>query len=99
MKFSVKRVETYTLNKESLKKFKESVVELLNEEDETDTFTLDIVTDEIVEAALKETIQTAFQEGGNGVSFDDYFNTISLDCGEDDVADAVHEAAALVREN
>lgn len=110
MKFNVVKRHTYKLTSPSLESFKERMLEYLEEEmydsgelkeNESCPYTIDDIPLDVVQEALLDTVQCAFDEDGyyhGGVEFDDYFNTISLDCGEDDVSDAVYEAIALWRD-
>ena len=110
MVFNVVKRNTYTLTEPSLERFKERMLEYLEEEmynsrelkeDESFPYTIDDIPDKVVKEGLSAAIQCAFDEGGyyqGGVHFDDYFQTISLTCGEDDVSDAVYEAVAIWRE-
>lgn len=106
MKFSVKRRRAYTLEKASIKAFKESMLEYLEEEmyeaeelkeDEKLPYTIDDISDDIVKESLTEAIQCAFEECEyyqGGITFDDYFDSVWLDCHEDDVRDCIYEAVA-----
>lgn len=96
----VKRVEQYTVNELEVLKFKNAVAHYLNEEDENENFTANDISDSIVQEILNEAIQSAYQEddGSSGITFDEYFKTISINCTSEDVTDAVYEAAALVRD-
>ena len=96
----VKRVEQYTVNELEVLKFKNAVAHYLNEEDENENFTANDISDGIVQEILNEAIQSAYQEddGSSGITFDEYFKTISINCTSEDVTDAVYEAAALVRD-
>ena len=103
MEFSVIRKNTYRLTQPSLESFKKTMLERFEEEMECEDFhyTINDISDDIVREALADCIQDAFECGDSccsGVWFDDYFNTISLECGEDDVSDAVYEAMALWRD-
>lgn len=110
MKFNVVHKETYKLTEPSLESFKVRMLEYLEEEmydsgelmeDEYFPYTINDISDDIVREALTDVIQDAFEcidcyKGG--VYFDDYFSSVSLECGEDDVSDAVYEAVALWRD-
>ena len=110
MKFNVVKRQTYKLNVSSLKAFKKTVLEYLEDEmydsgelkeNETFPYTVDDIPEDIIQEVLLDVIQYAFDEDGcyhGGVEFDDYFNIISLECGEDDISDAVYEAVALWRD-
>lgn len=109
MEFNVVKRNTYKLTEPSLESFKERMLEYLEDEmyesgelreDESFPYTINDIPNNIVEEILSDTIQCAFEEdyGYSGIEFDDYFNTISLECGEDDVSDAVYEAVALWRD-
>lgn len=109
MRFDVKRRASYTLTNESIKAFKTAMLEYLEEEmydsgelreDEGFPYTINDISDDIVREALTDVIQDAFEYNDcyqGGVYFDDYFGSVSLECGEDDVSDAVYEAVALLR--
>lgn len=102
MEFDVVKRSTYRLTQPSLELFKERMIERLEEEMECEDFpyTINDISDSIVREALADVVQDAFECDSysySGVEFDDYFGTISLDCGEDDVSDAVYEAVALWR--
>jgi hypothetical protein len=94
MKFDVIRRASYTLDKDSVKAFKQRMVERIEEEMEDDKFacTLEDISDDIIREPLANLIQEAFEDYGNGVHFDDYFGSVWLDCGEDDVSDCIDEA-------
>lgn len=107
MEFNVVRKCTYKLTEPSLESFKERMLEYLEDEmwdsgelkaNENFPYTIDNIPDGIVMEVLADAIQDAFECNGyyrgGGVQFDDYFGTVSLDCGEDDVSDAVYEAVA-----
>jgi hypothetical protein len=110
MKFNVVHKETYKLTEPSLESFKERILEHLEEEmydsgelreDEDFPYTINDISDDIVRESLAVVIQDAFECNycyQGGVYFDDYFGSVSLDCGEDDVSDAVYEAVALWRD-
>ena len=111
MIFTVKRQATYKLDKESLKAFKESMLEYLKgemyeaeelKEDEDFTYTVEDISDDIVEEALQYAIQGAFEDPQyyqGGITLDDYFESVGLDCSEEDVRDCIYEAVALWRED
>ena len=103
MEFNVVKKSTYRLTQPSLESFKERMIERLEEEMECEDFpyTIDDISDDLVREALTDVVQDAFEccdYCHSGVEFDDYFGTISLDCGEDDVSDAIYEAMALWRD-
>ena len=97
MFFDVKRTARFTVDDESILKFKTAVAEYLTEEaDEKGPFyTADDIPDSVVEEVLKDAIQEAYQEGDDGFVFDEYFMSVSLIMGEDGTSDAVYEAAGL----
>lgn len=109
MRFDVKRRASYTLTDESIKAFKTAMLEYLEDEmrdveelkeDEIFSYTIDDISDDIIREPLADVIQSAFEDYecySGGVYFDDYFNSVSLECSEDDVKDAVYEAVALWR--
>lgn len=106
MKFNVRKSKTFTLEEDSIKTFKEKMLERLEEElyedgtlkqDDVFLYTIEDISDDIVEKALAESIQDAFEDPGyvySGFAFDDYFNTVSIYSIEDDVRDCVYEAVA-----
>ena len=110
MRFDVKRRASYTLDKESIKAFKESMLEYLEEEmceagelkeDEEFVYTIEDISDDIVKVALTDAIQCAFEDSAyyqGGIHFDDYFESVWLDCSEEDVRDCIYEAVAAWRE-
>lgn len=110
MIFTVKRQATYKLDKESLKAFKESMLEYLEEEmceagelkeDEEFVYTIEDISDDIVKVALTDAIQCAFEDCEyyqGGVYFDGYFDSVWLDCSEEDIRDCVYEAVAAWRD-
>lgn len=103
MEFNVVKRNTYRLTQPSLESFKEKMIERLEEDMECEIFpyTINDISDSIVREALMDVVQDAFECSNysySGVEFDDYFGTISLECGEDDVSDAVYEAVALWRD-
>lgn len=98
MKVDVVRKATFKLNDSELLKFKEAVAEHLCKEsdDENCCYSATDVPDAIAEKVLKDAIRAAYEEGYDpGFSFDDYFETVSINLGEDSTADAVYEACAL----
>ena len=102
MKFNVKRTEAYTLDKASIKAFKERMIECFEEkylEDGQEChYTIDDISDDIIKEPLAELIQEAFQYYGqfnSGVIFDDYFNSVGLECSEEDVRDVIYEATEI----
>lgn len=109
MTFKVQKTDTYEIYSESIKKFKEAMLERLADEmiesgeldeDKRFSYTIEDIPDKIVLEALKVTVQDAYDNLNtayaycSGVKFDDYFNSISLDCSEEDVRDCIYEAAA-----
>lgn len=110
MRFDVKRRASYTLTGESIKAFKTAMLKYLEDEmldaeelkeDETFPYTIDDISDDIIREPLGSLIQDAFEDCEyyiGGVHFDDYFDSVWLDCGDDDVSDAVDEAVALWRD-
>lgn len=111
MKFNVIKRRTYKLNEPSLERFKERMLEYLEDEmyesgelreDEKFPYTINDIPIDVIQEVLSEAIQCAFEEDDgysySGIEFDDYFQIISLECGEDDVSDAVYEAVALWRD-
>ena len=110
MIFTVKRQATYKLDKESLKAFKEGMLAYLEDEmyeaeelkeNEDFTYIIEDIPDDIVEEALKHAIQDAFEDPQyyqGGITLDDYFESVGLDCSEEDVRDCIYEAVALWRE-
>ena len=100
MQFDVERKVSYTLKQESIKTFKQKMIERIKEESENEIFdcTIDNISDDIIKEPLHELIQAAFDilayyQGG--VHFDDYFGTVWLDCEEKDVDDCIYEATEL----
>lgn len=106
MKFNVYRSAAYTLEKDSIEMFKRTMIEYLEEEmyedgilkdNEKLPYTIEDIPDYIVEDALKDAIQYAFEELGYADSefvFDDYFNSVFISDIKDDVRDCVYEAIA-----
>jgi hypothetical protein len=104
MKFNVRRSKTFTLEENSIIIFKDEMLARLEEElyengtlKEGDRFpcTFEDISDDIVEKALAEAIQYAFEEPGyvySGFAFDECFNTVSIYSIEDDVKDCIYEA-------
>ena len=110
MRFNVKRSASYTLTKETIKAFKTAMLEYLEEEmceseelkeGEDFPYTIEDISDDIIREPLADLIQEAFEDCeyyNGGVHFDDYFNSVWLECGEDDVSDCVYEAVAIWRD-
>lgn len=110
MKFNVKVSKTFTLEEDSITLFKEKMLECLEEEmyedgtlkeNEKLPYTIKDISDDIVEKALADAIQYAFEEPDyaySGFSFSNYFETVSIDSIEDDVSDCVDEAIKIWRE-
>jgi len=106
MKFNVQRSATYTLEKDSIELFKEKMLEYLEDEmyedgtlkeSEKFPYTIENIPDHMVEEALTDAIQNAFEEPNysySGFGFDDYFGTVFISDMEDDVSDCVYEAVA-----
>lgn len=106
MRFDVKRRSSYILDKESIKAFKERMLEYLEEEmyeaeelkeDEKLPYTVEDISDDIVRDALTDAIQYAFEDSEyyqGGVHFDGYFDSVWLDCSEEDIRDCIYEAVA-----
>ncbi len=110
MIFTVKRSATYKLDKESIKTFKEGMLEYLKDEmyeaeelkeNEELSYTIEDISDDIVKDALTDVIQGAFEDPQyyqGGITFDDYFESAWLDCSEDDIRDCIYEAVAAWRD-
>lgn len=106
MFFSVTRKAKYELDDIQIEQFKTKMLEYLENEmwDSGELegnckfpYTVADIPNNIVKEVLYDVIQSAFEEPdyyNGGVHFDDYFGTVSLECGEDDVSDAIHEAVA-----
>lgn len=106
MKFNVRRSKTFTLEEDSIKMFKEEMLNRLEEEmyedgilkeDDAFPYTIEDISDDIVEKALAESIQYAFEDidySHSGIEFDTYFDTVFISDIKDDVSDCVAEAIA-----
>ena len=99
MKFNVVRRASYTIDDEQIIKFKQEMLEYYEEEyldeDEELSYTIEDISDEIVEKVLGDTLQCVFEDGDDycyGIGFDDYFGSVSLDFYEEGVRECVHEA-------
>ena len=99
MKFNVVRRASYTIDDEQIIKFKQEMLEYYEEEyldeDEELSYTIDDISDEIVEKVLGDTLQRIFEDGDDydhGINFDNYFDSVSLDFYEEGVRECVHEA-------
>ena len=100
MKFDVQRKTSYKLTKYSLERFKERMIECLEEWGEGNKYSIEDISDDIVEAALKDAIQDAFEDCEyyqGGITFDDYFKEVFLDCGEEDVYDCICDAVEKLK--
>ena len=111
MSFSVKNSSTYTITRGSVDKFKETMLEYMEEamveadelgEDETFSYTVEDIPDKIVEKALAAGVKDAYKNLNNpylhsGFRFDDYFNSVHIECFEEDVYDCVYNAVAAWR--
>lgn len=105
MKFNVVKRSTFTLYEESIKAFKEKMIQYLKnemeedgklEDDEKFPYTIEDISDDIVEESISDIIQDVFENDydDSGIIFDDYFRTISFDFNEEDVRDCIYEAVA-----
>lgn len=99
MKFHVVRKASYTIDNEQIIKFKQEMLEYYEEEyldeDEELSYTLEDISDEIVEKVLADTLQCIFEDGDYycyGIKFDDYFDSVSLDFYEEGVRECIREA-------
>lgn len=106
MKFNVHRSTTYTLEKDSIEMFKRTMLERLEaemyedgtlKENEEFPYTIEDIPYDIVQEALADAIQEAFEEPScaySGFVFDEYFGTVFISDMEEDVSDCVYEAIA-----
>lgn len=94
MEIKVSKKMAYRVEEDTIKKFKEKMLEYLKNEEDNSSYTIDDIPDSVITEVLAEAIDELEDIDCyySCLIIDNYFNTISIDFTEDDIIDYICDA-------